>query len=267
MNKMSPEIIEKYKQILQKDPRSKVFAALADALIENGALEEALKISVAGLKLNPEYPSGHVAYARVQMEFGETEKALASLKKACLMDPQNILGQQLLAHCYLEVDEPKLALKAFKMVLFFNPGDSRAQNAISKLESLTADEYEEDLFTLGKTVQTKPKLVINPAANPQSSTALKTEFDRKIAFIDALILRNDIESAKKKLSEIAFQNPENEEVKRRWALLNEHEGLDDAEEIEPILSREKQILDRKITNLQKILKRIGQRREESLGLS
>lgn len=62
---MKLESIEKYREILRRDPNSQVFAALADAYRELGMLADAEKTARHGVERHPSYVSGLVALGRV----------------------------------------------------------------------------------------------------------------------------------------------------------------------------------------------------------
>ncbi len=148
MSKISPETIEKYQEILRKDPASKVFAALADAYRENGMTEVAESVGRRGIEKNPEYVGGYVALSRLLCAERRFEEALPYLTKAAQLAPENLLAYQLLGQAYIELKQPREALKAHKMALFLNPMSERSKKAVEKLETVSADEYEEDLFQM-----------------------------------------------------------------------------------------------------------------------
>ena len=142
------EFVERYQSIYEKDPKSKVFAPLAEAYRQMGLIKEALELCEQGLAEHPQFASGQVTYARVLISSDRKEEAFEQLKQACTVAPENILAHRLLGELALERHQAKEALKAFKVVLLLAPQDEKAQEIVKKLESLTADEYEPELFSI-----------------------------------------------------------------------------------------------------------------------
>src|SRR5262245_9775147 len=161
------ELIERYQLLLQKDPKSQVFAPLTEAYRKMGLLEEAFRIAVRGVQFNPNFSGGRIALAKVFLDRDNLAAAVDELEKAAELSSDNILAHQLLAECYLRSKRPKDALKSFKMVLFLAPSNDKAAKAVKKLESLTADEYDDDLFEM------KPLTDINEMKSEDEPPLLK----------------------------------------------------------------------------------------------
>ena len=128
--------IEELQMILMKDPRSPVFAGLAEAYRTMGLLEEALEVTTRGVRHNPEYVSGLVAHSRILFELKDYRQAIQFLNKAHLLKPENILALRLLAHCFIRLKQHKEALRAFKKLLIAKPNDEPAIEFIQKWEFL-----------------------------------------------------------------------------------------------------------------------------------
>ncbi len=135
MNSISTDMVQKYEQILRKDPNSQVFAPLADAYLEMGKAQQAEKLALRGLQLHPLLASGHVVMAKILRATNRPSEALESLDKAIQIAPENLLAYRLKGEILLENKSPKEALKAYKMVLFFNPQATKAQKIVQKLPS------------------------------------------------------------------------------------------------------------------------------------
>jgi tetratricopeptide (TPR) repeat protein len=155
MPKIEASAIERYQNVLQKDPTSQVFAPLAEAYREMGLLKEAEQVALTGVKRHPSFAAGLVVYARILKDLNRLEECLKYAQKAIDLSPENIVAHQLQAEASLLSKRPKEALKAFKMVLFLNPNSERARKAVAKLESLTADEYEDEVFEMSKIASLK----------------------------------------------------------------------------------------------------------------
>lgn len=256
MSKVSPETIRNYEKQLKKDPNSKVFAPLADAYREEGRLEEAEILVRDGIQRHPQYVGGYLTLARILLSSKRAAEAEESLKKAVQVSPENLLAYQLLGQVYVELKRPMEALKAHKMVLFLNPLSEKSRQAVEKLETLSATDYEDDLFEM------RP---LKESAKPPKAN-LKDGLERTLSFVDALIVRNDLSQAKGILRDLAQRFPDNKEINRRWAFFDEDgdEPLTVEEPLRPLMKRERMIWERKKQLLEAILERIRQHRDTHL---
>ncbi len=276
MPKIEASAIEKYQVILQKDPNSQVFAPLADAYREMGMLKEAEQIARIGVKRHPSFASGFVVYARIMKDQGRPEDCLKLAQKAVQLSPENIVAHHLQAEIYLQNKQPKEALKAFKMVLFLNPQSERARKAVAKLESLTADEYDDDIFEMSKIASLKEQFWIEDEEKEDSviHSVAKTPptsphgLERMLSLIDAFIVRNDLNKAKMLLSDTQTEFGDNPEVLQRMRLLHSRSGSmmatsdeNQATPLKPFVSRERTIQQRKLETLEMMLRNIDEYRQ------
>jgi tetratricopeptide (TPR) repeat protein len=267
MSKNLPKVIEDYRRLLQKDPNSKAFAPLAEALREQGEFQQAEIVAANGIRRHPDYVGGYVALGRILMEQARFAEAGPILQKSTDLDPENLLALQLIGTLHLQTQKPRDALKAFKRVLFLNPQSEKARNAVQKLESITADEYEDDMFQY-------QNLKSGPATSPGTSSSLSAariatamlpaELERKLSLIDALIVRNDLEKARTHLQELNARLPNHKEIARRFELLDEALPEEEAAPLKPVASRERIVFEKKRRILENLLRRIKSYREDSI---
>lgn len=265
MRKIEASTVEKYQNILEKDPNSQVFAPLAEAYREMGMLQEADKIASLGVQRHPQFVGGLVTFARIKRELGDLKKALDALQKATSLSPENILAHQILAEVQLANKNPKDALKSFKMVLFLNPQSKSAQKAVQKLESVTADEYDDEVFSMTKL----PDVQLNAGAPKEDLIALvdlapstasantSRALERMLSLIDAFIVRNDLEKAQTLLKDTQAEFGQHPEIERRLKSLQmrSNEG-DEATPLRPLQSRQHLIREKKLATLEMMLRKI-----------
>lgn len=255
MQDIQPELIEKYQILLQKDPKSQVFAPLAEAYRKMGLIEEAFRIAVRGVQFNPNFGGGRIALAKVFLDRDNVRAAQDELEKAVELAPENILAHSLLGDCYLKTKRPKEALRAFKMVLFLAPNNEKAIKAVAKLEALTADEYEEDLFEMKPLPQVDQLQTetVTPI-QPLQSQGVSSDLERVLSLVDAFIVRNDIEKAERLLKESEVAYGKHPEVIKRMKFVHQR-SVDRAEPISaPPPTRHD--LDAKIQLLEELLERV-----------
>ncbi len=263
---LNPDFIERYQLLLQKDPKSKLFAPLAEAYRKKGWLDEAEQLCQKGTGLHPHFPSGRVVYAKVLMDRGNKAAALDQLKAAVDISPENILAQRLLAQLHMELRRPKEALQAFKMVLFLNPQDEVALKHVRKLESLTADEFDDELFEM------KP---LSKAVRPmnfheeETTTFHQTSrgIDRALSLIDAFVVRSDFDRAFKFMEESENQYGQHPELTKRRLFLSRRNQAqlateESASKIKPLGQTFKRIEQLKVDRLKSMLQRVNDRRVE-----
>ncbi|MCB0390294.1 MAG: tetratricopeptide repeat protein [Bdellovibrionales bacterium] len=234
MENISPEFIERYQLILEREPKSRVFAPLAEAYRKMGLAHRAFSICKTGLNYHPHFAGGHIAMARTLMTLEEPQKAIEHLEKATELAPENILAHQTLAEIYLSLKMTKEALKAYKMVLFLSPDNAKAQKAVKKLESLTADEFPESLFddlNIDFIDHNKKQQELQPPSKPLarppftlekpiSDDAQQKSLDRFLSLIDVFIVRNDNEKALQVYEEARLEFSNHPELDKRLKIIN-----------------------------------------------
>lgn len=130
---LSPEI-EKYIESLSKDPKSRVFAPLAEAYRKGGLLDEAIQVAQDGLKFNPSYVSGRMALGRAYYDKGMKTEAREELEKVVKSAPDNIMAHKILGEIYQAEGRAGEAVRSFKIVLALNPTDKEVSGALEILE-------------------------------------------------------------------------------------------------------------------------------------
>ncbi len=280
MAKWSEESLKRFQSLLERDPHSPVFAPLADAYLDLGMLEEAERTARRGLQHNPKLASGEVILGKILLQRKKREEATLHLEAASRLDPTNVQSHLLLGQIHSENQEPKKALKAYKMVLFYNPHFDKIQRIVEKLESLTADEYEEETFssasleTLRGEIKKEAalmqaeadrakaqKISAGPAISapvpraPIVNPAPPAQLQRVLTLIDALIVRNDWSKAQLLLEDASSAFGRHEEIAERLEIL--------ASRLQPV-DEDIQILEEHSTTPSPLLDRVSAARQEKI---
>ncbi|MCM2281761.1 MAG: tetratricopeptide repeat protein [Bdellovibrionaceae bacterium] len=267
---LNPEFVERYQLEYQKNPRSKVFAPLAEAYRKMGLLEEARTVAQSGVKHHPDFASGRVVYARILFDSQNYDETLNQLIAAVRLSPDNLMAHSLMGETLLLLRRPKDALNAFKMVLFVDPSHERALAAVRKWEFLTADEYDDELFE----VKSEPTNGAAPPAphqaeriQPIGSIAEKQKhLERALSLADAFTVRNDIERALETLTRARQSLGAAPELDNRLARLRKRMGLPElaAEPTPPstpgIKPETRPVANSRKQKLEILLRRINERR-------
>ncbi len=202
MTKIDSNTIEEYQKILAMDPNSKVFAVLGEAYRELGIIEQAENILRRGISKHPKYAAGYLVLAKIFVQKKQFEDAIKLLTRAVELSPDNLLGYQLLGETHLQMKNPKEALKAYKMALFLNPTHTRSLQVVKSLEKITADEFEEDLFSMRSPSEELPESLDKNSRNLNQTKNVDLNLERGLSLVDALIVRQHNELARERLIEL-----------------------------------------------------------------
>src|SRR4051794_39393598 len=112
-------LIYSYLKKFQEDPRSRVFAPLAEAYRKAGMVKEAIDIAKEGLRFHPGFVGGRVALARALFDDQQYQAVIHELKEVTQDVPDNLVAQRLVAESSLMLGHVADALAAFKMLLYF----------------------------------------------------------------------------------------------------------------------------------------------------
>lgn len=261
MPQYSADAVSRFEEVLRKDPNSQVFAPLADVYRTEARLAEADWISSEGVRRHPGFAGGWVVRGRVMRDMKKPLDAEQAFRKAVQLAPENLLALQQLGEILLENKNAKEALRLFKRVLFLNPGAEKARRIVAKLESLTADEYGEELFAMTKLkpLEGKKSAAPAPAAAPGE---LSGGLVRMLSLVDAFIVRNDLIRAGQLVDETRVEFGDHPEIQQRALLLQKRKAsmlshaTETPEPLAPVRNREESARRRKIETLHALLRTI-----------
>lgn len=140
--------ITKCEKILDSDPNSQIFAALADAYRKKGDLEKSFRICQNGLRIHPSYSSAHVVMAKVNLDRGLYDWAEIEAEKAVEIDGRTRSIELLLAEIYIYKGEFNAAIKLLKKLHEADPDHAQ----IKKLLEIACKLPEELAVLSGGTV-------------------------------------------------------------------------------------------------------------------
>ncbi len=118
----------------KKNPRSKVFAPLAESFRKLGLLEDAFKILKDGIRYHPNYTLGYIVLAHCYFDQGKFDLTYNTLRPIISQNADNISLQKIFAEACMNLGYLDEALDIYKYLLFMNPRDKFFIEQVKKLE-------------------------------------------------------------------------------------------------------------------------------------
>jgi tetratricopeptide (TPR) repeat protein len=132
--------ITKCQKILDQDPNSQIFAALAEAYRKKGDLDRAFRLCQNGLKVHPSYGPAHVVMAKINLDRRLFDWAEAELRKAIELDGNSRAIELLLAEIYIYKGEFNRAITLLKRLHQSDPTNSQIEKLLQIAVKLPEDQ-------------------------------------------------------------------------------------------------------------------------------
>jgi tetratricopeptide (TPR) repeat protein len=133
-NENLSQSISKYKELLDKDSKSKAFAPLAELYRKAGYVDEALRTLKHGLKYNPSYVLGYLVLANCYYDLGQYNLSYDTIHPFVEIHRENLQLQRTFGLVCKQLNKLDEALIAFKHLLFLNPKDHEVAQKIREIE-------------------------------------------------------------------------------------------------------------------------------------
>lgn len=127
-------LLAKYFNLYKKNPRSRVFAPLAESYRKLGMLQDAYKILKDGIRHHPNYALGYIVLAHCYYDEEKYELTYNTLRPIINQNADNISLQKIFAQACIHLGHLEEALDTFKYLLFMNPQDKFFAEQVKKLE-------------------------------------------------------------------------------------------------------------------------------------
>lgn len=115
------ERISKCEEILSRNPKSVIFAALSDAYRKKGDLAKAFHVCGQGLRFHPDYGPGHLVMAKINMERGMYSEAEREVALAVRADGKTRATELLLAQILTKRGQVKEAKRILEKLRTSDP--------------------------------------------------------------------------------------------------------------------------------------------------
>lgn len=132
----------KYQSEYEKNPRSRVFAPLAETYRKLGMTEKAMEILAQGIRFHPTYVMGYLGLAFCYFDIKQFNLAYSTLRPLVESNRDNIRLQKLFADVCIELNNKEEALETYKYLLFINPRDREVAAQVTMLENFLENQYK-----------------------------------------------------------------------------------------------------------------------------
>jgi tetratricopeptide (TPR) repeat protein len=124
----------KYQEDFEKNPKSRVFAPLAEIYRKVGMTEKAMEVLSQGLRYHPAYVIGYLGLAFCYYDIRQYNLAYSTLKPFIDENRDNLRMQKLFSDICLALFKKDEALQTLKYLLFLNAKDKEVAAAVMELE-------------------------------------------------------------------------------------------------------------------------------------
>jgi len=172
--------LEELKRLLQRDPTSRQFLALAEEFRRHGKYRDAVITLERGLALHGTSVAGHVALGKTYQQLDRLEDAIRAFNNALRIDRENLVAIRQLAEVYLARGDKIEAIKKLKLYRGLKAGDRDVNDIIARLElEMSAAVSERAGFRSGArpAAEAPPGFLPGPAS---SSTLRRAALLRKL---------------------------------------------------------------------------------------
>ena len=126
--------LEELKRLLQKDPTSRQFLALAEEYRRHGKYRDAVITLERGLQMHSTSVAAHVALGKTYQQLDRLEDAIRAFTNALRIDRENLVAIRQLAEVYLARGDKIEAIKKLKLYRGLKAGDRDVNDIIQRLE-------------------------------------------------------------------------------------------------------------------------------------
>ncbi|AYF43177.1 anaphase-promoting complex, cyclosome, subunit 3 [Halobacteriovorax sp. BALOs_7] len=220
-------LITKYKTQLDKDPRSRAFAPLAEIYRKVGMTDEALRILKRGISFHPNFGAAIIIYGQILLEENELEEAYTTLKPQLNLNGDNLKFLKTFAQVCFHRNFILEALNTYKRVLFISPRDEEASEFVSKYDNFDSLEEEDltqqtfDISNLDNEIESWNTLSLVPKEEPEVEEVIEEVQETNTpqffshTLVDLYLKQGAKQKAIEVLSSALQENPDDQKIKMR----------------------------------------------------
>ncbi len=169
-------LLAKYFNMYKKNPRSRVFAPLAESYRKLGMLDDAYKILRDGIRHHPTYTLGYIVLAHCYYDERKFELTYSTLRPIIGQNADNISLQKIFAQACIHLGHLEEALDTFKYLLFMIPKDRFFAEQVKRLEDDLMVGHKK--LSLEQLVKSPDLPLVRSAPPAQDEDWVQVDFNR-----------------------------------------------------------------------------------------
>ncbi|MBN2226430.1 MAG: roadblock/LC7 domain-containing protein [candidate division Zixibacteria bacterium] len=170
--------IAKCNKILDENPNSQIFAALAEAYRKKGELDKAFRVCQNGLRIHANYGSAHMVMAKINLDKGLYDWAQMEVEKAIDLDGNSHATDLLLSEIFIYKGEFAKATRILDKLQRVDPNNQHVNKLLEIAKKLPMESArvieptEVSRPVEGRVAGTRP-----PEAKPVETITIKEMID------------------------------------------------------------------------------------------
>ncbi|NQT25414.1 tetratricopeptide repeat protein [candidate division KSB1 bacterium] len=125
---------------LEDNPKSLVFARLADLYLDQNRVDEAIQLCTAGVKHNPSYVTGHYILAKAYILSEDYENAESALKQVISHDREFLTAHKLLGDLMRKLGWENKAATHYRDIIQIDPLEEKVRSILELLDESLVEE-------------------------------------------------------------------------------------------------------------------------------
>jgi len=144
---LGPEI-ERYTQLLARDPDSLAFVPLADAYRKSGLFEESFAVLKRGMGRRPDYIPAKIVLGKCYLDLGNYPKAETTFEDILRLDRDNLVALSSMANVRLHQRRYGEAATIYRRILELDPSNDAAAQQLAKLEGKALSQNQGEVIEI-----------------------------------------------------------------------------------------------------------------------
>ncbi|MCG3155893.1 MAG: hypothetical protein DKINENOH_02501 [bacterium] len=132
MTRVETERLESLQVLLQQNPDSLTFARVADVLMRNGRIDEAIQVCEEGVRRHPYYVTGHFVLGKCYRQKKLYDMAEKEFKRVLVFDPKHIAAHRQYGDLMREIEWDNTCEMSYRKILHIDPLDNYVQSVVDE---------------------------------------------------------------------------------------------------------------------------------------
>ena len=149
--------LESLQVLLQQNPNSLTFGRVADALRQQGRLDEAIQLCEEGIRRHPYYVTGHIVLGKCYLQKKLFDQAEKEFKRVLMFDPKYLAAHKYYGDLMREIGWDNTCEMSYRKILQIDPLDTGVKAVIEELVHKSKSEKPEPAaIPVSRPVEPKP---------------------------------------------------------------------------------------------------------------